>query len=254
MTKPFILLPTVLALMACGGEDPVPQSETASRPTSGRTMLTPKPWAQLAPGVWERVREDGIRERSSTGVEGLEYELQLARTERALIAQVKESGNASARNARQLESDERIQFLENALAEEKNSAKERTPDERLSAQGFYEQGSSSGAFCGGYYSFDAQFYFGMTGGSVTMQGHFSEFGPYAEYTKQFYVRATAWMYDPDIVNSDRQWSPTFTNTCCFSTRQVSAGIDPTFSPVLEAYGYLTGSGGCGSIIYTARSY
>ncbi|KFA87566.1 hypothetical protein [Archangium violaceum] len=254
MTKPFIWLPTVLALMACGGEDPMPQGEPVARPLAGRSMLTPKPWAQLAPGVWERVREDGIRERSSTGVEGLEYELQLARTERALIAQVfKANGNVSALKASPQESDQRIQFLENALAEEKNSVRVRTPNERLSAQGFYEEGSSSGPFCGGTYGFDAQFFIEMTGGSVSMQGYFLEPSPYSPYTKRIYVRAAAWMYDPDIVNYDAEWSPTFSNTCCFSTNQVYAGIDPTFSPVLEAYGYIK-SDGCGSIIYTARTY
>jgi hypothetical protein len=255
MTRPFIWVPTVLALMACGGENPMPQGEPTEQSSTGRSMLTPKPWAQLAPGVWERVREDGIRERSSTGIEGVEYELQLARAERALLAQVsKASGNTSTLNARQKETDQRIQFLENALAEEKNIAKQQTPDERLSAQGgSYEQGSRSGSFCGGYYSFDPQFYFGMADHAVSMQGHFLASSPYGANTKRFYVRATAWMYDPDIVNYDAEWSPTFTNTCCFSTGQVYAGIGPTFSPAMEAYGYIIGDG-CPSILYKAGTY
>lgn len=183
------------------------------------------------------------------------YELQLARTERALLAQVlKESGEISALDASQKESDLRIQFLENALAEEKKSVMERTPDERFSAQAIYETGQKSGQFCGGSYSFDAQFFYGMTSGAVTMQGNWSEFGPYAPYNKQFYVRARAWMYDPYILNSDSELSPVFTNTCCFSTRQVSAGIDPTFTPALEAYGYILGSNGCGSRTYTAKNF
>jgi hypothetical protein len=258
MTKRFIWLPTVLALMACGVEDTVTRSETAARSTPERSMLTPMPWSKLAPGVWERVREDGIRERSGSGVEGLEYELQRVRGERALLEQVRKvSSKPSAFDARLAESDEYLQVLESAIADvRKNGVLERTPDELPSAQAVYEQGTKSGPFCAGGYSFDVQFSYSMAGGAVSIQGNWSEFAPYAPNKKQFYVRAKAWMENPNDypIEAQGEWSPAFMNTCCFITNRMSAAAYPTFTPQLEAHGILIGWGGCGTRTYTARNF
>ena len=257
MTKRFLWLSTSLTLLACGSEDTVPRSEPAAQSPAERSKLTPSPWSKLAPGVWERVREDGIRERSSSGVEGLEYELQLARGERALLEQVREASiNPSAFDARLEERAEHIQVLEDAIGEaRKNGVLERMSDEPPSVQALYEQGQKSGSLCGGYYGFDPQFYYTMAGGSVSMQGNWTEFGPFAPYKKQFYVRATAWLQNPNDYPSQSvgEWSPVFMNTCCFSTNQVSAGTSPTFTPQLEAHGVIMASG-CATRIYTARNF
>jgi hypothetical protein len=145
------------------------------------------------------------------------------------------------------ESDKRIQFLETGLAEfQKGGVHELAQDEELLRSALDgSEGTPSGSFCGGYYGFEVEFAYAMAGGSVTTRGGWTEFGPFAPYTKQFYVYATGWLYNPNDTPSDQTSASSgpFSHTCCRSV-ETSAAAYPTFTPVLEGAGYLFGSSGC----------
>ncbi|MFP2903884.1 hypothetical protein ACLESD_02185 [Pyxidicoccus sp. 3LFB2] len=249
-----------LALAACGGEDTLSQGDAVQPSTPSRSELTPRPWAKIAPGVWERVREDGLREQAGIGVEALEFNLQQVRAERALLEEArKASDKTSALDARLRQSDQEIQFLQAGIARARQEGVlEQTPTELPtgSVQAMAgEQGTQSGSFCGGYFGFDVQFSYGMAGGSVATQGNWTEFGPYGPNLKEYYVIAKAWLYSPgDYPSQADADQSTFSHTCCYSTRQVSAGAYPTFTPILEGGGWLLGYGGCGARTYKVWNY
>ena len=254
MTKRRFWLPAVLTLVACGGEDAVPERET---PTPQRNEVTPTEWTRIAPGVWERVREDGVHEQQGIGLEAAEFELRRVRGERALLEQVRSRGDSpESFGARLKESDKLIRVLESGIAEAlKTGVLEQTPDSPpvRTAQG--TEGTQSGGICAGYYGFDVQFSYSMAGGGVTTQGGWTEFGPFGPFTKEMYVYAKGWLYNANDPAVDEQSASTgpFANTCCVSI-QASASAYPTFTPVMEGGGVIFGSNGCGFRSYRAWNY
>jgi hypothetical protein len=229
-------------LTACNVPDDAPTKEVA-----------PAEWKRVAPGVWERVRSDGGHEQIGIGVQALKAELQRLRVERALRQQVSAMGGTSGELAGPLrESDKRIHFLETGLAELENAGvRELAEDEELlrSILGGTE-GTPSGPYCGGYFGFEVEFSYGMAGGGVTTRGGWTEFGPYAPYTKTLYVYASGWLYsrdeEPSDTNADSEGP--FSRACCVSVETAAAAY-PTFTPGLEGGGYILGSSGCGAPLY-----
>lgn len=228
-----------LALVGCGaGQD----AQVGGEEQTARSEEVSAEWTLVAPGVWERARPDGVREQMGIGVQAMERELQRIRVERALRGQVNAMSGTPA--TRLDESDKRIDFLErNLAAVRERGVSEETPDEGAlrSALGGSE-GTPSGAFCAGNYSFEVDFDYSMAGGSVTTRATWSEFGPFAPYTKEMYVYAAGWDSTLPLHSTYNSTGP-FMGTCCKSV-ETSATAYPTFNPLLEGSGYIFGSSGC----------
>jgi hypothetical protein len=253
-----------LALAACGGEDTLSQGEQPAPSAPARGTLTPRPWSKIAPGVWERVREDGLREQAGFGIEALEFGLQEERGARALIMEAQKVGGKTAGlDTRLRETDKEIRFLEESIAKARQEGVlEQTPEEfpGVFASGSVqsmagEEGIRSDYWCAGGYEFDIQFYYDMAGGNVTAQGHWSEFGPYAPIQKEFFLSVKAWLDNPygELADGDGGHS-LFKETCCFSTPLYAARAFPTFTPLLEGGGYISGARGCGARRYKIWNY
>ncbi|NVJ09272.1 hypothetical protein HUW63_29085 [Myxococcus sp. AM001] len=255
MSKRFFWAPVAaMALAACGG-DALSASDEATRPMLSEA--TPSDWNKVAPGVWERTREDGVREQVGVGTEAAEFELQRVRGQRALLAQAQEKSGTPAAFDRQLkESDRYIRVLEANIAEARaTGVLEQTPDSlpRFAQAG--TEGSPSGSVCGGNYSFSVQFSYQMAGGTVTTQGGWSEFGPFSPYSKELYVYAKGWLYSPTDPDPHETSNSTglFSGTCCVSV-DTTASAYPTFTPVMEGGGVVLGANGCGFRSYRAWNY
>ncbi|GHG98374.1 hypothetical protein [Comamonas sp. JC664] len=250
----FLAQAAAVALVACGGEAP-PEGDAVAQPV--RNEAAPSDWSKVAPGVWERTREDGVREQVGVGTEAAEFELQRVRGQRALLAQVQGKSGTSAALDRQLaERDQYIQALEKNIAEARaEGVLEQMPESppRFAQAG--TEGAPSGSVCGGSYSFNVQFSYHMAGGVVTTEGNFSEFGPYSPYSKELYIYAKGWLYSPTDPNPHEtsKSSGLFTARCCVSI-STSAIAYPTFTPNMEGGGVVLGANGCGFRSYRAWNY
>ncbi len=212
----------------------------------------PAAWTQIAPGVWERVTEAGTFRRGS-GIESFEFSLAETRAEHARL--LEERARASAAGAspgalaeldvRLRDSREQIEYLEVSIAHGRGEGAEA-----LTLQAFNDQ-SSSGSACAGYYNFNIDFTIGSYEGWVTTSAGWTEFGPFAPFQKTLYTRATA--YNGVYPGSDIDTYGPFSGTCCVGISSTKVAAE-TSSPQLHGWAYLSVSGGCSAYHYLSASY
>ncbi|MFP2925983.1 hypothetical protein ACLESO_12340 [Pyxidicoccus sp. 3LG] len=241
----------VLALTGCGTAENVNADDgQAERSTPELSEVAPAKWAQVAPGVWERPRPDGVREQLGVGVHALELELQRVKGQRALLQQVSAQG-VSPRElaAQQTDIDKLIHFLESGLATARSAGAAEPPSEepplRVAQAG--SEGTPSGSYCAGNYNFQVIISHDILGSSVTSSAQWSEFGPFAELTKNMFTFATTWRdRNPGtpVFQSDSDTTNPFTGSCC-KMIQSSARVGSDYNPKLEGSAYIFGDSVCG---------
>lgn len=211
-------------------------------------------WFEIAPGVWERQRPEGGSERLGFGTEGFEFALDLALQEHTMVLEeIELNGMAKSASKRLRAIEELIAYLQASLAEnEKLGLYEPSP---LAPPEDDVQTASTGSqyVCAGTYNFDVSFQLGMAGGSVTSQAGWSEFGPFAPYTKTLHTYAYA-TYEgrPYPAEDSDQYGP-FSGQCCVGVES-SASAYPTFFPELYGSTYLSVTNGCYASRFYSASY
>lgn len=249
-----------IAVLAIGGchqadiADPVDDVLDSSEEGAEAT------WQEIAPGVWERPREEGGFERLGFGLEGFRFALERAKQERSTLL-APDYNDVAAVEARLQKNQELIDYLQTTLDEAdemgeneplsptSGEVRARTPPSEPSSS------SPSGYVCAGSYNFDIQFYYGMVDGAVQTTASWSEFGPYAPYRKTLHTYSYAWAseYSPSEHEDSDSYGP-FSNKCCASVSSY-AGVGVTFSPLLFGSAYLSVTNGCSAYrFYEAANY
>lgn len=212
-------------------------------------------WIEIAPGVWERKRPEGGSERLGFGTEGFEFALDQARQERTMLLAQVEIGQRAPLSKRLGENQNLIAYLEASLSESRKSNIHESIPVAPPDDDVHPEGTSSDGVCAGYYGFDISFQLGMADGTVTSRADWTEFGPFAPYTKTLhtYAYAAHEAYGETFVDEDSDSFGPFSGYCCVSVES-SATAYPTFAPQLYGSAYLSVTNGCAASRFYSSSY
>lgn len=192
-----------------------------------------QPWNQVAPGTWEMERPDGTIQRLGFGDAAFRHSL--AQRQKEYVELLGQVGEQPQLHKRLEATAHAISFLQRSLA----------PAEQP-ATGVQQKASQrTGSVCAGNYDLDTWITHQLAGSTVDASASWSEFGPFAPYTKEMITYAEAqWQNGSQtILDSDYNSTGPFSGTCCVSVSSTAVAY-PTYVCDLYSYAYLRVYSGC----------